>query len=317
MPKTPTMLTACLFALLACAPAAEEESPARALVDEAFMQTLTAEALTALEEGADIVLPEPVEVLLLTAEEARQRRKAYAESLGDEVGLTAAMDSLADLMFADNMLGRYLPDERVVYVIEDVVLSHSGNDRERAAEKLFPVLAHELVHAYDHMVYDCVPAPDDLQDLISRPEELPAIQAQMSLIEGRATYASELACRAAGRTPLRAFTVEQAMDAEYIDSDGSLGGNVVAGLGNSVVRMKLVQYAQGRAFAKRVHDFGGEAFFRQVFDGLPLSLAELEDFDLFLVRWAEAQEAAEDGGEEASDGEGDAAESAKAADADA
>ncbi|MFT7462805.1 MAG: hypothetical protein ACI9EF_001147 [Pseudohongiellaceae bacterium] len=265
------------------------------LFEAGFVESCTQEALEALEQGAGIVLPEPVPVLLLTVAEAKTRRRAYADSLGDQVGLTAAMDSMADLMFADNMLGRYLPDEKVVYVIEDVLLRYSGGDPDLAAEKLFPVLAHELVHAYDHQVYDCVPAPEDLEELMADPSALPEMQTQMSLIEGRATYASELACLARGVTPLRAFSVEQAMNYEMISSDGTLAGDIAAGMGNTVLRLKMVQYAQGRIFAKQVHDFGGEKFFRHVFDGLPLSMVELEDFNVFLVRWAEEQEAALDG----------------------
>jgi hypothetical protein len=276
------------------------------LFEPGFVEDCTRRALAALEEGAGIILPEPVPVLLLTAAEAKQRRQEYAASLGEDVGLTAAMDSMADLMFADSMLGRYLPDEEVVYVIEDVLLKYSGGDPERAAEKLFPVLAHELVHAYDHQVYDCVPEPEDLEVIMTDPMVMPEIQTQMSLIEGRATYASELACAVAGIRPLPVFTVQEAMDYERIRSDGSLSGALISSLGNSVLRLKMVQYAQGRVFAKRVHDFGGEKFFRHVFDSLPLGMDELKDFDLFLVRWAEAQEAALDAAFEADEAEADA-----------
>ena len=290
MKTTMTLLLLTLGLAYAMVPVSDDDS----LFEAGFVEACTRDALLALEKGADIVLPEPVPVLLLTAEEAKLRRQAYAVSLGDKVGLTAAMDSMADLMFSGNMLGRYLPDEKVVYVIEDVLLKFSGGDAERAAEKLFPVLAHELVHAYDHQVYDCVPAPDDLETMMTDPSVLPEIQAQMSLVEGRATYASELACLVAGVTPLMAFTVEEAMDYEMIPSDGSLAGDLASEVGNGMLRLKMVQYAQGRTFAKRVHDFGGEKFFRQVFDSLPLGMDELEDFSLFLIRWAEEQEEAMD-----------------------
>jgi len=280
-----------LLLTLALAFAVLQSSGDDSLFEEGFVEACTRQALEALDEGAGIVLPESVPVLLLTAAEAKQRRQEYAASLGDSVGLTAALDSVANLMFAENMLGRYLPDEKAVYIIEDVLLKYSAGNPKVAAEKLFPVLAHELVHAYDHQVYNCVPAPDDLETMLTDPSVMPDIQTQMSLLEGRATYASELACEAAGIKPLRTFSVEEAMDAELISSDGSISGDVLSGLGNSVLRLKMVQYAQGRVFAKRVHDFGGEKFFRQVFDSLPLGMDELKDFDLFLVRWAEEQEA--------------------------
>lgn len=288
MKTTMTILLLTLGLAYAMVPVSNDDG----LFEAGFVEACTRDALQALEQGADIVLPEPVPVLLLTAEEAKLRRRAYAATLGDKVGLTAAMDSMADLMFAGNMLGRYLPDEKVVYIIEDVLLKFSGGDTERAAKKLFPVLAHELVHAYDHQVYDCVPAANDLETMMTDPSVLPDIQAQMSLVEGRATYASELACLFAGVTPLRAFTVEEAMDYEMIPSDGSLAGDLASEVGNGMLRLKMVQYAQGRTFAKRVHDFGGEKFFRQVFDSLPLGMDELEDFSLFLIRWAEEQEEA-------------------------
>lgn len=286
------MLSTLLLCLpLACAPATFDE------MDAAFLERCTAEALVALEQGAGIVLPEPVEVVLLTTAEATERRRAYAVSLGDDVGYTAAMDSMADLMFAGNLLGRYLPDEEAVYVIKDVLFGRSGQSEERAAEMLFPVLAHELVHAYDHQKYGAVPAPDDFDVLLADPSALPSIQALMSLLEGRATYASELACAAAGREPLRARTVEQVKDVEFIESDGTLAGGALAAVGNKVVQLKLVQYAYGREFARRVHDFGGEPFFAEVFGHLPLQMAELEDFSRFVVRWAEQKEAEEEAAE--------------------
>ena len=295
MPMRTHLMLLPLLALtltLACAPAAGEPAP-----DDlhcAFLEQCTQEVLAALEQGAGLVLPEQVEVVLLTTAEATARRRAYAQSLGDKVGYTAAMDSMADLMFAGNLLGRYLPDERCVYVIEDVLFDRSGGSDDDAAEMLFPVLAHELVHAYDHQVYGAVPAPDDLEELLKDPGVLPEIQAQMSLLEGRATWASEQACEAAGRKPLPSRSIEQARDAKFMHDDGTLAGGALALVGNSVVRLKLVQYAYGRAFAKRVSEFGGEPFFAQVFAHLPLSMEELENFDLFLVRWSDEIEAAED-----------------------
>jgi hypothetical protein len=245
-----------------------------------------------------------VEVVLLTADEARERRKAYLAREVDETGMTAAVDFFADAVFSGRMLGRYLPDEKAVYVIRDVLLLVSGGDQEAAEAKLFPVLAHELVHAYDDQVYGCVPVPSQLPELLEDPAAMGHIQTLMSLIEGRATYASELACAVAGVEPLLAPTVEQARSETFFRDDGTVGGQILAGLGNSVGRLKYVQYAYGRKFAKAVHDFGGEAFFGEVFSHLPLRFAELESFDTFLVRWAEDVEAAEESGEDASAGEG-------------
>jgi len=289
-------ITLWLATALACGPATGDDGP----FDADFMSQMTADALVALERGPKISLPEPVEVVLLTEKEATARRRAYHESLGDEVGYTAALDAMADIMFQGNLLGRYLPDERAVYVIEDTLWRQAGGDEGRAEEILFPVLVHEIVHAYDHQVYDAVPEPDNFDELLKDPAALGSIQALMSLIEGRATYASELACEAVGRKPLRSRTVEQALDAKYFEGEGGVIGDAGALFGNSIVRMKLVQYAYGREFSKRVYDFGGEPFFDNVFGSRPLSMAEIEDFGLFVMRWAEDMEAAE----EAADGEG-------------
>ena len=38
-------------------------------------------------------------------------------------------------------------------------------------------------------------------------------------------------------------------------SDGTLSGELVGGVGNAMARVKFVQYAYGRVFAKAVHDF--------------------------------------------------------------
>jgi len=79
-------------------------------------------------------------------------------------------------------------------------------------------------------------------------------------------------------------------------------------VGNGLARMKLMQYAQGYEFAREAWHYGGERFFVHVFDSLPLSLAELEDFDVFRLRWAEElerrlldEDAAADGGAPADD----------------
>lgn len=261
------------------------------LVDEAALARCTAEARAALAAGAGITLPEDVPVILLTAAEARQRRRAFVAGLEDDTGLTAAVDFMADAMFSERMLGRYLPDEKVVYVLEDVLLDMGRGDSEAALELLFPVLAHELVHAYDDQVYDAVPDPADLTAVFEDPAQAVGLQTRMSLLEGRASYASFLACQHAGVEPLPEPTAEQARNAVLVRSDGSVGMDMLSGIGNGLGRMKFMQYVHGWDFAERAYAYGGERFFGQVFAHLPLSMAELEDFDLFVVRWAEELEA--------------------------
>lgn len=296
------MLATVLVAALACS--GQDGGSPPPLDDPGFLQRSTAEVLAALDAGAGIRLPAPAEVVLLTSDEATARRRRYAEGLGSEVGFTGVMDSMADLMFKGNLLGRYFPDEKAVYVFKDALINQGGQDEGRALEILFPVLAHELVHAYDHQVYGAVPAPEDLESLLDDPSALPSVQALMSLLEGRATYASELACQAVGRRPLPARTVEQVKQARIVDSDGSVGGDGLAAVGNAVGRVKLIQYAWGREFAQAVHAFGGEPFFAEVFEHLPLGMDELMDFNRFLVRWVEEEEAQQEADE------GEAAESA-------
>jgi hypothetical protein len=118
----------------------------------------------------------------------------------------------------------------------------------------------------------------------------------MSLLEGRATWAAELACRAAGRPALDMFTLEEARDAQILQTgaDDNAAEALGKGMVNVLARAKLVQYAYGRDFARRAWEFGGEKFFGQVFDHLPLSQAELEDFSRFKRRWAAEMEAAMD-----------------------
>lgn len=267
--------------------------------DPAKLADCSDRARQALAEGAGIVLPRDVPVILLTAAEAKQRRQEYVAGLEGEPGLTAAVDFMADAMFSERMLGRYLPDEKVVYVLEDVLLSMGNGNADAAMELLFPVLAHELVHAYDDQVYDAVPDPAELTEVFDDPSALLGIHTLMSLLEGRASYASYLACKQAGVEPLPEPTFEQARNAVLLQSDGSVGMDVLSGLGNGIGRMKFMQYVYGWQFAKRAHAYGGESFFAHVFGHLPLSMEELEDFDLFVIRWAEEMEAALDA-EEAS-----------------
>ncbi len=280
------------------AAAAPAEAPDRRapLLDDAFVRRVCDEAVAALAEGADIHLVEPVPALLLTVEQARARRRTFAHELPENAGITAAMDLAADFVFSDTMLGRYLPDEKVLYVIDEVLESASGGSRERAKELLFGVMAHELVHAHDDQVYHAMPSPGSLAEIVADGSRLPQMQAQMSLLEGHAVFAAELACRHAGRQPLPAFTLEDAREAQVLDAgDRGLAARLGVGLVNGVARAKLVQYAFGREFCRRAHAFGGERFIGQAFASLPLSLSELEDFELFRQRWAADMERAQEG----------------------
>jgi gamma-glutamylcyclotransferase (GGCT)/AIG2-like uncharacterized protein YtfP len=116
----------------------------------------------------------------------------------------------------------------------------------------------------------------------------------MSFVEGRATWAAELACRHAGRRPLATHSVREAQEAEVLRArrgDGT-AERVGKGLVNVVARAKLVQYAQGREFAHAAWSFGGEKVLGEVYEHMPLSLAELDDFERFKQRWAREEEAA-------------------------
>jgi hypothetical protein len=237
-------------------------------------------------------LQQPVPALLLTAAQARERRKAFAAALPAESGSTAAVDLMADFMFSESMLGRYLPDEKALYVISDVlerVAARGGRgDRQAAEDVLFGVLAHELTHAYDDQTYHLIPQPSDIKELVLDPTGLVEIQARMSLLEGRATWIAELACARVGRPPLETLSLDEARSAEVLSGRADEGGaqSVGRGLVNAIGRAKLVQYAYGREFARRAWAFGGEKFFAEVVTHLPLTLAELEDFELFRQRWA-------------------------------
>lgn len=272
-----------------------DEGPDGRLFTDAFVQSVYEEAVAALDAGAGIRLPEPVPALLLTVEQARERRKAFAKEMDENAGMTKAMDLVADFVFSETMLGRYLPDEKVLYIIDDVLRRSAGGSRERAKELLFAVMAHELVHAYDDQVHQVMPQLDAVVEVAADGKRLPELQALMGVIEGRATYAAELACAQAGKRPLASFTVEEARnyDVRTADSD-DMAVAVGTGVLNVFARAKLVQYAYGREFAKAAFDFGGEKFFKQVFTHLPLSMAELEDFNRFKRRWAMEMEAAMD-----------------------
>ena len=73
-------------------------------------------------------------------------------------------------------------------------------------------MAHELVHAYDDQVYNVMPDISEIMEIVANGSQLPEMQARMSLLEGRATYAAELACAQAGKRLLPAFTVEDAQN---------------------------------------------------------------------------------------------------------
>ena len=299
-----TWRLALLGALLlpsACGPAAasaqDSAHPAAAPAPELsftqeFVDNTCADALAALARDPGIKLLKPVPAVLLTADQALARRRAFASGLTEDAGVTKGMDLLADFVFSDTMLGRYLPDEKVLYVLDDVLRRYAP-DRRSAHDLLFAVVAHELVHAHDDQVYAVFP---DLGALMERfangdSSELPELQVRMSLLEGHATWASELACRAAGVRPLPAPTMEDVKNVEAFDGHGNPFLEGLAAAGNAVARLKTVQYVQGREFCRRAMDFGGEPFMKEVFAHLPLSDAELADFNVFKVRWAEEKEA--------------------------
>ncbi len=268
------------------------------LYTQAGLDALVAQATAALAEGAGVRLRQPVPAVLLTAEQALARRKAFAATLPEGSGVTAGFEFLADFVFSQSMLGRYLPDEKVLYVIEDVVRAHAGEGR-RARDFLFAVVAHELTHAHDDQAYGVFPDPVKLVERMGDGDfsELPSLQVTMSLLEGHATWASELACKAAGVTPLEAPTLEDVRDAGVFEGGDNPLGQGLAAAGNTVARLKLVQYVQGREFCRRAMDFGGEAFMAQVFRSLPLTAEELADFGRFKVRWAEEREAEDEAAE--------------------
>jgi len=286
-----------LLAPLACTPAGQDGPAAAATgFSAAEVSALGEQAAAALEAAAGLKLERPVPALLLTAAEARERRKAFAAALPEQSGATAAVDLMADFMFSESMLGRYLPDEKALYVISDVldrVAARGGGGRKGTEDLLFGVLAHELTHAYDDQTYHLIPQPADIQALVLDPTGLVELQARMSLLEGRATWISELACKRTGRPPLEAISLEDARSAELLSgrSDEGAAQSVGRGLVNAIGRAKLVQYAYGREFARRAWAFGGEKFFAEVVAHLPLTLAELEDFELFRQRWAREKEA--------------------------
>jgi len=270
----------------AAAPAADEGS-----FSQDFVLRTCEEARVALDKGAGIRL-QPVPAVLLTAEQALARRKAYAATLTEGSGVTKGMDLMADLVFSSTMLGRYLPDEKVLYILDDV-LQRTAPDARRAREVLFAVVAHELVHAHDDQVYGVFP---DLNVVLSEvangdSTQLVPLQTLMSLLEGHATWASELACRQAGIPPLPEPTMDEVRDAEQFDGGGNPLLEGLAAAGNAVARLKMLQYVQGREFCRRAMNFGGEAFMKEVFAHLPLSDDELADFELFKQRWAQAKEA--------------------------
>jgi len=269
------------------------------LFDEAFVLSIYDEAVAALRDGAQIELREPVPAVLLTASEARARRAAFSRTLPEDAGVTAALDLAADFVFSDSMLGRYLPDEKVLYIIEEVLESNAGGDRTRAREQLFGVMAHELVHAHDDQVYAALPSPAVLMEVAADGRKLADIQALMTLLEGHAVYAAELASKHTGRKPLEAITLEEARRARVMSGGDDALGQFGSGLVNTIARTKLVQYAYGREFCKAAYRFGGEKFLGEVFRHLPLSMQEIENFELFKQRWAREMEAAEEAADEA------------------
>ncbi len=271
--------------------------------DEVFspqvIEATQAKVLAALAEGPGLVLPRHVPAVYLTSEQALARRKAYTASLEEAGGLAAGIDVVADFVFADSMLGRYLPDEKVLYILSNVLerlaLRDGELDPQAAEVLLFGVMAHELVHAYDDQVHGIMPDPAQvIVQAAADGSKLAELQTRMSLLEGRATFIAELACEHAGVPPMDMFSIEEARDVDVFrvrrDDNAALAAG--KGLANVVARAKLMQYAYGREFSRRAWAFGGEKFFKEIIEHSPLSLAELEDFSLFVQRWAAEEEAA-------------------------
>ncbi len=271
----------------------EDDVLFRGWVEQAYV-----EVMTALEGGADIRMREQVPVVVATNKGALDRRRAYSETLEENQGLTYGMDLFADLLLGGGILGRYFPDEKAFYLFSDNIVDADDDDVERTRAFAWAIMAHEMVHAYDDQVYDSVPTPDEAILEMSKPENIAHIGAMMALLEGRATYAAELACLHAGVETLPVRTMDDVADAQMMESDGSIEMDVGAGVANALARAKLAQYVYGRTFAKQAYDFGGEKFFGHVFDSLPITMQEMEDFEKFKARWADDMSAALDAEEE-------------------
>jgi hypothetical protein len=272
---------------------------------EAWLEQAYFEVTAALEAGAGVKLSEPVPMVVLSAEDALQRRREYSERLAEHEGLTYGMDLMADLFYGDDIRGRYFPDEKAFYIFAENFHADGFHNAEKAREEFWGVMAHELVHAHDDQSYDVVPTMDVIIDQLADPSKMGEINAMMALLEGRATYAAELACKHAGVKPLYMPTMEQVKRARPVDLGDDAAAAAGAGVLNAISRVKLAQYVYGRDFAQAAHEFGGEKFFGEVFGSLPLSMAEIQDFERFKLRWAEdlaarldaeeAEEAEEDG----------------------
>mgnify|MGYP005996469357 CR=1 FL=1 len=291
-PRAPRGLFLALSLLTGAALACDEPGLAADAISELEIERMAQRAAQALADHADVDLPAMPPILLLTNAEARERRQAYTAALAesDETRFAKAVDAMADQLMGEAMLGRYLPDEKVIYIFEDVLLAQVQDDLDEARGMLFGLLAHELVHAYDDQVHEVMVSPGDLVSMLEDPAQIMGIQTLMSLLEGRATFASELACLGVGEIPLDVPTEEDVRGARLVSGGGSVAGEALADVGNGLARMKLMQYVQGYRFSREAWRYGGERFFEHVFGSLPLSLAELEDFEAFKLRWAEELE---------------------------
>lgn len=306
VPSPAWLLSALVLVLVGTTAACvdEEETFGQAMLDR-----VAAEARAALAVDPGLVLDGPVEAVLLGRDEALARRRAFARAQGEDASITLVAEEIAESVLGGSMLGRYLPDEKAIYVYRETVERLGRQSRQSLEDTLFAVLAHEYVHAFDDQHHDAIPQPAQLiGPLTQDPGVLVDVQTLMSLLEGRAAYLSERACLAAGRPILPMPSVEEALDHRSFAGDGTLLGDVTAGAGNAVARMKIVQYAYGRRFSEAAFRYGGLRFLDRVFEHLPLSADELETFELFRQRWAEeltarleAEEAEEDGPVDAPD----------------
>src|SRR5258706_5117464 len=91
--------------------ASAQEAPAAAAAPapdlyftQEFVDSTCADALAALQKDPGIKLLKPVPAVLLTAEQALARRRAFAANLTEDAGVTKGMDLLADFVFSDTML---------------------------------------------------------------------------------------------------------------------------------------------------------------------------------------------------------------------
>jgi len=278
-----------MLALLSAAACGE----AKGAGPDRVLEHTYATAVAALDAAAGIRLEHTVPVVLLTRQEALERRRTFAAGLAQGAGATRSVDQLVDVFLSGgNFVGKYFPDEHVVYVFKDV-LGDDWYEAPRESQELFSTVTHELVHAHDDQVYDVIPDPLEVLARLAADDasQLESQAVLMAILEGHATWATELACQKVGHPAPRPLTMEDVRNVDAFDGDGQPLLDGLAAAGNVIVGLKYLQYVQGREFCRRAMTFGGEPFMREVFTHLPVSREELADFDLFKLRWAAQKEA--------------------------